>query len=279
MADDIEDLDKNVLEVIAKQSSAENNVTQPVALKVADRKRAEKKTVQTTKTTTAPQVNVVIHQQAPVKQKKPKTQEKTNNLKVTEKTTNTNQRSIAGSMDKLAKVVRQLVVLLGDLQKDTRTEKTKLWKKLEDLETQNEKIARGILAVADLVREQQAKHEDAEETKKQQMPSPKMNMNDLRLPGMQPQMQMPDRLPERQPLFLNKMQFNQQQQFPQQPTQTSQQMPPYQQPYQQQEQQRFPPVQQQVNFPQPSIQQFKMPDLPLPMMKAEDKEKEEIDTG
>ena len=125
-------------------------------------------------------------------------------------------------MDKLAKVVRQLVVLLSDLQKDTRTEKTKLWKKMEDLETQNEKIARGILAVADLVREQQAKHEETMEAKKQPVSSPRMSMDDLRLPGMQPPMQMPDRLPERQPLFLNKMpQFReappQNQQFPQQP--------------------------------------------------------------
>lgn len=294
MADDIEDLDKNVLEVIAKQASGENAVAQPVALKVADRKRAEKK-MTTKTTTTAPQVNVVIHQQAPVKQKKPKTQKKINTLKVTEKTTNTNQKSIAGSMDKLAKVVRQLVVLLSDLQKDTRTEKNKLWKKLEDLETQNEKIARGILAVADLVREQQATHENVEETKKQQMPPQRMSMNDLRLPGMQPQMQMPDRLPERQPLFLNKMpQFREvptqnqqnpnmqnqgQMQFPQQPMQAPQQMPPYQQSYQQQEQQRFPPVQQQVNFPQPPIQQFKMPDLPLPMIKEENKEKDEIVMG
>lgn len=236
MTDDIEDLDKNVLEVIAKQASGEHAVAQPVALKVADRKRTEK--------------------QAPVKQKKPKTTKKTNNSRVTEKTTTTNQKSIAGSMDKLAKVVRQLVVLLGDLQKDMRTEKTKLWKKMEDLETQNEKIARGILAVADLVREQSTKHEETVEARKQPVPSPRMSMDDLRLPGMQPQMQAPDRLPERQPLFLNKMP-----QFREMPMQN------------QQSQQQFPPVQQQVNFPQPAIQQFKMPDLPLPMIKEGDKEK------
>lgn len=307
MADDIDDLDKNILEVIAKQSPMGAEAAQPVALKVVDNKRVEKKLVQATKTTTAaPQVNVVIHQAAPAKQEKqrvynPLKQKKKAKRKKHAKmivakkikpSVTVNSNSIHGSMDKLAKVVRQLVVLLGDLQKDTRAEKMKLWKKLEDLEIQNEKIARGILAVADLVREQHTQHEDYEEARRQHMqqtPPTKMSMSDLRLPGLQSQMQMPDRLPERQPLFLNKMpQFREMpmQNLPQNQQATPiQQMPSYQQqqqvppPYQQQSQPSFPPVQQQVNFPQPPIQQFKIPDLPLPIIKEGDKEKEEIIMG
>ena len=113
-------------------------------------------------------------------------------------------------MNKLSAVVRQLLVLFNQ---KISNEEGPLFAKLDEITEQNEKIAQGLLAIADMVKEQQ---------------TPKAQIREFNpyMPSRQQPMQVREQMPTPQeqvqvPMDLGRFQFSQN---PEQ--QQAQQMPP-----------------------------------------------------
>ena len=280
---DTHELDPNIVDVINKHKPSEVEITKTVTLKTVDTRRlGEQNKEKVTKTLPSKKKalkKVKVAKKTPTLKKKRKraSVKKRANVKktgvrkgakkvrsVTTKTTVTKRtagtKTLRSGVSKLTSVVKELVSLFKDIKKDKKKEHDKILRRLEELETQNQKLARGILAVADLV----SKQTDLIKSKQLEQPlqavqqdspkpqAPTVHTDDLSLPGKSAFPQ--DRLPERRPLFLDKMPSFTRQGPPQGPPQGQQGLPmgfqPGQMPPQGMQPQPFPQQDQPVIGPE-----------------------------
>ena len=203
---DEHELNKSIIEVMNKNQPSNVEITKTISIKTADdsrkgktkatkiikRKTAKRKTAKrkTTKRKITRKKGVVAKVVTKTVKRKKRSSQKTT------------QTTLISSVNKLTGVVKELVKALKD-KKDDSSHK-KIMRRLTELEQQNQKLARGILAVADLVKNQgsdDGQEEQAPAPEPQPLGRPPVNTEDLTLPGRnQPQGNMP-RLQQRRPLF------------------------------------------------------------------------------
>lgn len=217
MADDAM-IDKNVLEVINKNKPSEVAITKTITLKSVDQERkVTSKTAKLKKITPKHQqtqeVSVIKIKQSKKKKAAP-------------------TASVVKGMQQLTSVIKKMMALFQDMKREEKTEHEKILKRFDELEDQNQKLAKGVLAVADMVRDQtttsdgiKAKLEEVYALVKQseeavavasvqaQIKSKPIMQDDLSLPGNKSFSSLSsspsspfssDRLSERKPLFLDR---------------------------------------------------------------------------
>lgn len=215
-------IDKNVLEVINKNKPSEVAITKTITLKSIDKER------QATSKTAKPKKITPKHQQIQ--------QVSVIKIKKSKKKKAAPTASVVKGMQQLTSVIKRMMALFQDMRREEKAEHEKLLKRFDELEDQNQKLAKGVLAVADMVRDQtttsdsiQAKLEEVYTLVKKseeavavasvqaQIKSKPIMRDDLSLPGNKSFSSFPslssstsspfssDRLPERKPLFLDRM--------------------------------------------------------------------------
>ena len=273
---DEHELNKSIIEVMNKNQPSNVEITKTISIKAVDDNRKGKATIKkVTKGKSAKRKTVKRKTTKRKVGKKKKVVAKVVKKRIKRKTrssTKTTQSTLISSVNKLTGVVKELVKALKD-KKDEASHK-KIMRRLTELEQQNQKLARGILAVADLV-----KNQGSDESQEEQLPTPEpqpmrrppVNTEDLTLPGRNQQQGSMPRLQQRRPLFLNRAPSftevpQQQQQAPREPMMNfpelgSQQMPsPQAQPPIQQNTAPLPPFSGQQ---QPPMQQMPVDQQPF----------------